>query len=153
MKVLITDLAHSAYALPKTDVGSFDGRSDDKGAEPEGLTMAEIDGRFVRKALTISALNKSCSAGKPTVHPGGTEAHNSLSIWGASQRGCTRKPNIVLFCYFPMAYLVKLLAPLRSIVSVCPSHVSVALIFSWCLQDVRVRFLGEDRRMDVLGCV
>ncbi|CAN0479244.1 unnamed protein product, partial [Scytosiphon promiscuus] len=28
-----------------TDADSFDGRSDDKGAEPEGLAMAEIDGR------------------------------------------------------------------------------------------------------------
>lgn len=26
---------------------TFDGRSDDKGAEPEGLAMAEIDGRLV----------------------------------------------------------------------------------------------------------
>lgn len=30
-----------------TGVDTFDGRSDDKGAEPEGLVMAEIDGRFV----------------------------------------------------------------------------------------------------------
>ena len=27
-------------------VDTFDGRSDDKGAEPEGLAMAEIDGRY-----------------------------------------------------------------------------------------------------------
>ena len=27
------------------DADTFDGRSDDKGAEPEGLAMAEIDGR------------------------------------------------------------------------------------------------------------
>lgn len=46
----ITNLTRSACLLPKTGTDTFDGRSDDKGAEPEGLVMAEINGRFARKA-------------------------------------------------------------------------------------------------------
>ena len=71
------------YALPKTGVDTFDGRSDDKGPEPEGLVMAEIDGRFVRKAFAGSTLNNSAavvgdlvsSPWKPMVHFGGSRMY------------------------------------------------------------------------------
>lgn len=35
------------HAVTLSDADTFDERSDDKGPEPEGLVMAEIDGRFV----------------------------------------------------------------------------------------------------------
>lgn len=73
-----------ACTIPKSGVDSFDGRSDDKGAEPEGLAMAEINGRFVSHGMfsTLPAMTRATSIGgdlvpsphKPTMHPRAAEA-------------------------------------------------------------------------------
>ena len=39
--------AFSGFFNWNEDAGSFDDRSDDKGAEPEALTVGEIDGRTI----------------------------------------------------------------------------------------------------------
>lgn len=52
-----------------TGVDSFDGRSDDKGAEPEGLAMAEIDGRCVLKSFQNVGLKYGVGRLASLIHP------------------------------------------------------------------------------------